>query len=51
MIELLATYYDQSFVDFLASLFGAVPAGVLLAVIGWLVSYLVYAAISLFKRV
>lgn len=51
MIAVLETYIDQGFLDFLAQLFGAAPAGVLLAVIAWLISYLVYAAFSLFKKV
>lgn len=50
MIELITTHLDNDFLSFLSSLFGLVPAGVLLAVMGWLVSYLVYGLLALFKK-
>lgn len=42
-MDTLGLYLDQGLLDFVVSLFGLVPAGILLALCVWLVSYLVYA--------
>ena len=49
MEAILGKYLEQSFLDFLSSLVPAVPAGVLLAVIVYLVGWLVAWFISVVR--
>lgn len=51
MESLLGTYLDQQFLDFLSSLVLAVPSGVVLAVIVYLVGWAVSWFISLVRHV
>lgn len=46
---LIEKYFNQQIIDFLASIFGLFPAGILLAVLGWLISITIYAAFKFVK--
>ena len=43
-MDVLTHYLDQGMLDFLTSLFVLITAGVLLAVLAWMVSIIVHAA-------
>lgn len=49
MDALITTYLDLDYLSFVTSLFAAFSVGVLLAVIAWLVSYLVFVCLRFFK--
>lgn len=44
-MDALATYVEQAFLDVLVNLFEFIAVGILLTVLVWLISYLVYACI------
>lgn len=50
MIDFFNTYQSEEFLSFLISLSPLFVVGVLLAVIAWIASYLIYAAFALFKK-
>lgn len=48
-MDVLTLYFDQGILDFLVSLFGAFPVGILLAVLAWMVSITVHACFRWLK--
>lgn len=48
-MEMFATYLNQDFVSYAVSFLGFFPAGILLGALAWMVGYLVFALLRLFK--
>lgn len=48
-MDVLTLYSDQTTLDFLVSLLGLFPAGILLSVVAWMVSIIVHAAFRWIK--
>lgn len=49
MIELVGTYLDSEYIDWVMSFFALFPAGILLTALAWGFGYLVHALLNLFR--
>ena len=48
-VEVLSHYYSQSVVDSIVDILGFFPFGVLLAVLGWVLTYTVHAVLRFIR--